>query len=882
MAATKQEADQAKGKSASDDFRLPTTVVPSHYNLSLAPDLKEKVFTGKAVIDVEVSQPVQKIILNALELEILEAHVIDANGTKITGTVTYDTDKEFAIISLPETLAAGKSKLYTSFKGILNDKLKGFYSSPWADDDGKVHDMATTQFESTDARKAFPCFDEPAFKATYEVELVVPKDLVALSNGRIISETTDAATGKKTVRFKKTMKMSTYLLAFIVGELEPTESVMVNGNELRTWTVPGKKRLTDFSLRVGAFAIDYFEKYFRVKYPDADKCDLIAIPNFASGAMENKDCITFRETALLLDEKTATQAELERVAEVIMHELAHMWFGDLVTMRWWNGIWLNEAFATFMAAKCMDAFKKEWRIWDQFGMDRAAAARVDSLNSTHPIECPVNRPEEAQELFDVISYEKGCAVLYQIEQFIGEEIFRNGITAYLKAHSFANTETHDLWDSLEAACKEAGSHIPVREIMDKWVFTAGHPLLTVSQESGSVEISQQQFKFLPTDSTQLYPVPVTMKFKKANGTVETEKFVLTEKSRKISLGDGFQWIVVNAGGSGFYRVRYSPELALKLTKQVHENLSVIERFNLVSDSWASVRAGFMPVSDYLDLIKQFSQEDDVNVWSIILSSVQAIYYLLSGEARLAFRNFMEELLTPISTKLGWTPKDGETTQMRQLRSSLFSTLGTVGGDAGVQSKASELFAQWKKDKSSVENNLAASLVSVLAYNGDSKRYDEFAQMSKDAKTPQEVIRFLYSLAAFRDLTLLKKTIASCLSDDVKTQDAPYLFASLAMNEVGTEAAWTFLKANWDKMHEAYPDNGMTRMCSAVIPSLDKNGLETEAKEFFATHKIKGGEMAVAQALEQLHVNVLLRDREVGGSNRLSKYILSHYAPAKVK
>lgn len=885
MAGTKQEVSKAKDKSAKDNFRLPSTVIPSHYRLALEPDIKNKVFTGSAIIDIEILEPVQKIILNALEIKIVEAHVIDAAGTKLVGTTTYDTDKEFAIISFAGTLGTGKAQLFTRFTGILNDKLKGFYSSPWADEAGQVHDMVTTQFESTYARHAFPCFDEPGFKATYDVELIVPKHLVAISNGRILSENSEPSSAdKKIVRFRKTMIMSTYLLAFIVGELEPTEAIFVNGNELRAWTVPGKRHLTDFSLRVGAFAINYFEKYFRVKYPDADKCDLIAIPNFASGAMENKDCITFRETALLVDEATATQSELERVAEVVMHELAHMWFGDLVTMRWWNGIWLNEAFATFMAAKCMDAFRKEWRIWDQFGIDRAAAARVDSLNSTHPIECPVNRPEEAQELFDVISYEKGCAVLYQIEQFIGEEIFRNGITAYLNAHSFANTETYDLWDSLEAACKESGVNIPVREIMDKWVFTAGHPLLAVSETDGNgfIEITQQQFKFLPSSSPQLYPVPVTMKVKKAGGEIETEKFVLADKSHKVFLGENFQWVVLNAGGSGFYRVRYSPKLAAKLTDKVQENLSVIERFNLVSDSWASVRAGFMPVSDYLELIKQFTQEEDVNVWSIIISSVQAIYYLLSGEARDAFRQFIRELLGPISAKLGWKAQDGEATQIRQLRSTLFTTLGTIGGEISIQSKAGELFADWKKDKTAVENNLAASLVAVLAYNGDSTRYEEFLQMSKDAKTPQEVIRFLYSLAAFRDLSLLKKTIASCLSDQVKTQDAPYLFASLAMNEIGTEEAWRFLKQNWDKMHEAYPDNGMTRMCSAMIPSLDKHGLESEAKEFFATHKIKGGDMAVAQALEQLHVNVLMREREVGGSNRLSTYVLTHYAPAKVK
>ncbi len=407
-------------KVAKDNWRLPRNVVPDNYRISLTPNLEKKTFTGDVEIDIRILEPTDKIILNAADLKITEAFVVNTSDVESKASISLNAEKEFAILSFTKKLSRGSYKLTCQFKGILNDKLKGFYYSSWTDEKGKKHPMAVTQFESTDARRAFPCFDEPDFKATYEVSLTVPKDLTAISNGRIIRETEDTLSGTKTVRFKKTMKMSTYLLAFLVGEFVPSAPVTVNGIEVRAWTVPGKKHLSKFALRVAAFTIDYFEKYFRVRYPDPDKCDLVAIPDFAAGAMENKDCITFRETALLLDEKTATQGEFERVAEVVMHELAHMWFGDLVTMRWWNGLWLNEAFATFMEMKCLDTYKPEWKVWDKFGMSRAAAARTDALKSTHPIECPVNKPDEARELFDVISYQKGCSVLYQIEQFIGE------------------------------------------------------------------------------------------------------------------------------------------------------------------------------------------------------------------------------------------------------------------------------------------------------------------------------------------------------------------------------------------------------------------------------------------------------------------------------
>jgi len=856
-------------------FRLPKTIKPRNYHIDLVPDLTKFTFAGSVAIEVDVLESTSVVKLNAKELEISTFFATNAAGTRLDGKISLDDETEIATITFDGTLGKGSWTLSATFTGILNDKLKGFYRSIWTDDKGNKHTIATTQFESTDARRAFPCFDEPEFKATFDVALTVPEELTALSNGAIIKSETIGA-GLKRVTYDRTMKMSTYLVCFCVGEFVSSKPVMVNGIETRVWCVPGKEHMTEFALRAAAFATDYYEKYFEIDYPGGKKIDHIAIPDFASGAMENLGLITYRETALLLNEETATHAERTRVAVVVLHELAHMWFGDLVTMSWWNGLWLNESFATFMENLCLDAWQPTWNVWDEFGLSRAAASRVDALKSTHPIECPVNHPDEAAQLFDVISYEKGCSVLYQIHQYIGGETFRRGIAIYLKKHSYGNTETHDLWDALEVACKAAAVEaksdvaepvpVPVREIMDRWVFTAGHPVVEVKSgaDAGSLELTQRPFKFLnDTADSTLWPIPVTVRAK-VDGQSELieRKFLMDGKTHSEKLGTKVEWAVVNAGGSGFYRVVYDKALTSSLTAKVMENLSAIERFNLVNDAWACVRAGILPTPDYIEMVKLFGAEEDPNVWAIITSSLGHLHSLVKDEHRKALSQVIHALVKPAADRLGFIAKDGETVQSRQLRGSLIGVLGTIGEDAQVQAKANELFSGWKVDKQSVDSNVVPALVSILAHKGDEARYDEFFALSQAAQSPQEVQRFLFALARFRDSNLLGKTIDKCLTDDVRTQDAPYLYANVLGNEVAAAAAWKFMKDNWAGMVARYPENGVVRMCGAVA-GLDTPELEAEVKAFFAANQVKSGDMAIAQALEQLRINVLMRERETG-------------------
>jgi len=448
----------AASNPASNPHRLPASVVPSHYRITLAPDLDKATFSGTVEIEVEVGQATDQIQINSAELEITSAWVLDAVGVRTdAASVEHDEKMERATLGFDAELTPGPYTIGAEFTGILNDQLRGFYRSTFTDDDGVEHVIATTQFESTNARRAFPCFDEPAFKASFGVTLIVPEGEFVVSNGPTISEI-NLGDGLKQVLFEDTMVMSTYLVAFIVGPFEATDPVDVGGVPLRIVHPIGKGHLTGYALEAGAFALKFFSNYYGIPYP-GQKLDMVAVPDFAFGAMENLGCITYREVLLLVDKSRSTEPELLRVADVIAHEIAHMWFGDLVTMEWWNGIWLNEAFATFMATMCSDNFNSEWGRWNQFSLERSMAFDVDSLANTRPIEIEVNSPEDAEGMFDLLTYEKGGSVLRMLEQFLGEDEFREGISYYLNKHRYGNTETNDLWDAIEHVTQQPARRI---------------------------------------------------------------------------------------------------------------------------------------------------------------------------------------------------------------------------------------------------------------------------------------------------------------------------------------------------------------------------------------------------------------------------------------
>jgi puromycin-sensitive aminopeptidase len=844
------------------DYRLPTTVVPSRYEIRLEPDLEAATFTGEATVTVAVREAVSEILLNAAELAIQGVAAEDAAGQVVQGGASVDEAAERARLAFPSALLPGQWRLRLAFRGALNDRLHGFYRSTYRDAAGVQHTLAATQFEATDARRAFPCWDEPALKAVFSVTLVVPEGMAAVSNTAVVSET-PVGPGRKAVRFADTIRMSTYLVAFVVGELEATEAVLVGPTPVRVWCVPGKRALARFGLEAAVFSQRFFEDYYGLPYP-GDKLDLLAIPDFAAGAMENLGCITFRETALLVDQAQASHAELERVADVVAHEVAHMWFGDLVTMAWWNGIWLNEAFATFMEMLAVDDWKPEWQRWVAFGVSRAAALSVDGLHSTRPIEFPVRAPREADAMFDVLTYEKGASVLRMLERYLGAEIFREGVRDYLRAHAFANADTGDLWAALGRVSRQ-----PIPAVMDNWIFAPGYPLVSVAVEGGQLVLRQQRFTYLPEPlrwygaaaappAPGRWQVPVQLRVA-AGGRETVDRVLLAEGEARRPLPAGFESIVVNEGGHGFYRVRYDGDLRARLLDRL-PRLAAIERFNLVNDAWAITVAGLMPVADYLDLTVRFRDERDKNVWSALLGPLATLNRLVEPADRPGLEALVRDRAAPALAALGWTPGPGEDELTRQLRGDLVRALGTLGRDPDVRARAADLYAGHEQGRAPLDPNVLPALIAVLAHAGDEGRYHEFFERFRTAHTPQEEQRYLYALAAFPQPGLVEQTLGRTINGEIRTQDAPFVVRSMLMQVHSREPAWAFVTKHWDTMDRLYPKHGLRRMAEGVV-GLATPAWEADVHRFFQERKIDLGGKTLEQYLEQLRVAVVLRERE---------------------
>ena len=821
--------------SPSNPYRLARSVVPSAYRIFITPDLDAATFSGRVEIDVEVTEPSSLLTLNSIELDLGAATVTTAGTAHRSTDLTVDQEFETATFSFDDVLPQGPAVVEIAFTGILNDQLHGFYRSTYTDPDGVAHTIATSQFENTDARRAFPCWDEPAFKATFQVNLTVPSHLAAYSNSPETSNV-DLGNGQRTVSFAPTMIMSSYLVAFIVGPFGETPSVDVDGVPLRIVYPGDNGHLTGLALEVGAFALRFFAEYFDIPYP-GDKLDMVAIPDFTQGAMENLGCITYRVVDLLLDPANASLAEMKRIAKVVSHEIAHMWFGDLVTMEWWEGIWLNEAFASFMEVLCQDAFRPAWKVWVSFGAERDMALEIDGLHATRSMEYDVISPEDTRGMFDRLTYEKGAAVLRMLEQYLGAATFRDGIRHYLRKHSYSNTRTTDLWDALEEVSGE-----PVRDVMNTWIYQGGYPLVTL--EDG--QLRQRPFAYGaatgPSAIGTNWQVPVRTRSLRGGPTsshlLADQPVAVTEETP----------VVVNAGGSGYFRSRYGRSELEAIAARLGE-LEPLERATLVSDSWALLYSSRITFAEFLAIAKGLGDQDEPTPWGTVATAFHFVHRALDAAQRERFAATVRDVVGPQLRRLGWDAKPGDGELTPQLRAVVIGLLGTVGDDESVKAEAVARF-----ERNEIAGDLANAVLRIVASQDRPGDYETFYDRYHHATNPQDEQRYLRSLASFSEERVALDVLDKCFSE-IRSQDASSVIGILCTNAVTGPSVWRHMSARWDEALEKLPLNTLSKMALGLPTFINDAAFADQVEAFHREHSLGGEQKTVEQLIERMRVGL---------------------------
>ena len=845
----------------SSPYRLPPNVRPTAYRLTLTPDLENFTFTGQVSIDLQIFEDTGRVLLNAAELQITAASVTDAYGGPMPASgILLDEKRERASITFPREIATGRATLSMEFSGILNDQLRGFYRCRYTDADGADRNMAATQFEATDARRAFPCWDEPAAKATFELTLRIPPELTAVSNTMPEAET-PAKEGTKEILFAPTPKMSTYLLAFIVGDLAAVEERAPNGTLVRIWATRGKEEQGRFALETAVDLLAYFDYYFGIPYP-LEKLDHLALPDFAAGAMENWGAITYREIALLFDPANSAANTRQRIAEIIAHEMAHMWFGDLVTMEWWDDLWLNESFASWMGNKAVDHIRPEWDMWTQFVyQDTNGGLSLDGLKNSHPIEMQVANPAEIGELFDAISYNKGGAVLRMLEDFLGEATFRQGIHQYLKSHQYGNARTEDLWASLEQV-----SGKPITAIMNTWVKQAGYPVLTVEEATAdansSIALSLTQSRFLydrlmnpEDDDDSRWQVPISIR---QAGSESKTATLMEGGTLKASLesAEAPGWVKVNAGQTGFYRVNYDDDQWRRLGEAVASmELPATDRLGLQNDAYALMRAGSLSPATFLALAENYRGETHVSVWSDLASNLGSFDNLIGSQPYYdQFLPFAQDIFRQAAQRIGWEPRPDEGHLDTLLRTTMLGQLGAYGDEATIK-EARARFDRFLERPESLSPDLRGMVISLTAQAGDGDTFDTLLQLEDAADLQEEKMRLLRALTRFQRGDLLQKTLDLTLSSRVRTQDTVSLVIGVAVNRIGGDMAWEFIKNNWDEFNRRYGAGGFAIMhLVSIIGRFTTLEHAADVEAFFAEHPTPGAQRTIQQSLERIRIN----------------------------
>jgi len=835
--------------------RLSGDVVPEHYALWFGPDLDAETFAGRATIDVVLRTPSRAITLNAAELTFGRV-AIRAGGRTQSATVALDAAAETVTLAVADPIPQGPASIDIDYTGILNDKLRGFYIS-----EANGRKYAITQMEPTDARRAFPSFDEPAYKATFDVSLTIDAGDSAIANGRQLSDTPGPEPGRHTLTFARTPRMSTYLVAMLVGDFVCRDGA-ADGTPIRACSTPDKLPLTGFALEAAQFQLAFFNRYFGIDYP-FDKLDIVAVPDFAAGAMENAGAITFRERLLLLDPATSSLNARKRVAGIISHELAHQWFGNLVTMAWWDDIWLNEGFATWLANKPLAAWRPEWAVELDDAADTQSALGIDALGSTRAIRLHVETPAEINQVFDGIAYEKTAAVLRMMEHYVGPDEFRRGVVSYLNRFAYANAAGEDFWNELTRVTGR-----PVDAILSSFVEQPGAPVLTVRDRcvAGRSEVATGMSRFAgsPGASTpaQTWTFPACLRA--GDGAPRCQ--IVSAAEQAIEVG-GCGPLVANVDGRGYYLTEYTPE-AVRALAAAPATLSPVERLGLLGDEWWMLRSGRHDAGVYLDLAAALAPDADPAITEALASRLGTVGRLVRPADRSAFQAWVRDTFGPALDALGLPGEAADSDERQRQRATLLSLVGGIGDDASVQARARELAGLYLDDPQSLSGTLAPAVLAVAAIAGDAALYDRYlAQLEALASQPEAYYRIFGTLSSFRDPALVRRTLDLAVSGQVRSQDVATLIGGLLGRPGSQETAWAFTRDRWPTLTQTLGEfQGVPGIISALGGFCSAARAE-EVRTFFASNPVPSADRAIRQSVEQIESCVALTERQAGPIGR---------------
>ena len=820
--------------------RLPKGVVPSHYKLWIDPSIEQQRFSGEETIDVQLAQAASEIVLNSLDLEVTSAEVM-AGGKTQPAQVRYDQPEEMIHLAVTEPLPAGPAALHLKFSGNLTSGLRGLYLSKTA-----RRTYAVTQFEGTYARMMFPAFDEPGFKATFDLTVVADKQDTAISNGHVIRDVPAADPARHVLTFSTSPRMSTYLVALAIGDWQCLERT-VDGVPIRVCAVPENKDKAKFALEVADHSMRFYNRWYGIKYPFG-KLDMVAIPDYEWGGMENTASIFYRDTSLLLDESTASVFSLRGHATVVAHEMAHQWFGDLVTAAWWDDIWLNEGFATWMQAKPIEAWHPEWHLQDDEAATTQQIIGIDSLSATRAIHGDPSTPAEIKEMFDGITYEKGGAVLRMLESYVDPEVFRQGVNAYLRAHANGNATSADFW---QAEAQVSGK--PIDQVMPTFVLQPGVPMLTVTSscngEKAQAAFTQQRFFLSPerlqAGSPQQWQIPACMKFGRSDACT-----LVTAKTQQATLGQCPAWLFANRNAKGYYRVAYTQAELQALAAVAENQLNAPERIALIEDTWAMTRVGRSSVGDFLGLAQALRSEQDLAAINLLAADLEYIGRSLAPAKRSElYLEFVRRQFSMNVKTLGWSARPGDSDEQKAVRGSLLAILGDAG-DAEALVAARALVQSYLNNPASVEGTLVAPAFATAAVHGDVGLYDQISEALQRARSTAEYNTYLLALAEFNQPELAQRTIGLVGAGKVRQQQYPLLFSTLLANAHAQDAAWAYLKEHWSDLAEKVTSFGGRGAVSA-LGNFCSPGLRADVAQFFQQHPAPGAQRTLNQSLEQI-------------------------------